>query len=568
MGEWPGTSDLPPSIEHGAPLASDPMLAGRPLTLGLFLHEVATRHADREAIVTPKERMTYGALRDRSLSIARGLVASGAGKGTKVAILLPNSPEWVAAFFGITLIGGIAVALNTFAAGEDLQYMLAQSDSQFVLTSRSLSTHHPMLAPGVVFRRYAELPALVAAFHADEDLLVTMGGNVAPELIDALGRQVTPETDALIMFTSGSTGRPKVVLHMHRAICIASWRWWHLEHRSPIDRVFSTSPFFWSSGLTRTLGGTLAAGAALVLQEHFEPGEALELLESERVTSILSRAHLDHRMLSHPDFEARDLSSVRRIYKGSPLAMRLGFQQSTELEGYGMTETMTLVSCTPEDNSVGEPLSGHLLPGTSVRIVDPVTGSVTPRNAPGRICVRGATLMRCYYNRPLGEYFDADGYFLTSDAGFLDDDGRLHWTGRLDNMAKVAGANVYPIEVERQLAAMEGMLAFSVVSLPHPTLGSALVLCAVPAGAREGGRTSIDESAIREHLRTRLAGYQIPRRILMVDSRELSFTATQKVDVKAIRKLVVERMLVDDLDPDWAAHLRTLLHAGQLPSDE
>jgi len=105
------------------------------------------------------------------------------------------------------------------------------------------------------------------------------------------------------------------------------------------------------------------------------------------------------------------------------------------------------------------------------------------------------------------------------------------------------------------------------VSLPHPTLGSALVLCVVPAGAREGGRTSIDESAIREHLRTRLAGYQIPRRILMADSRELSFTATQKVDVKTLRRLVIERMLVDDLDPDWAAHLRTLLHAGQLPSD-
>ena len=287
IGDWPGTSDLPPSIEHGAPLASDPMLAGRPLTLGRFLQEVAILHADREAIVTSKERVTYGALLNRSLLIARSLVASGAGMGTKVAILLPNGPEWVAAFFGITMVGGIAVALNTFAARDDLQYMLAQSDSQIVLTSSSLSTHHPALAPGVVLDRYAELPALVATFHMDDDALVTMGRKVTPELVDALHAQVTPETDALIMFTSGSTGRPKVVLHMHRAICIASWRWWHLEHRSSIDRVFSTSPFFWSSGLTRTLGGTLAAGAALVLQEHFEPGEALKLLESEKVTSIL-----------------------------------------------------------------------------------------------------------------------------------------------------------------------------------------------------------------------------------------------------------------------------------------
>ena len=174
--------------------------------------------------------------------------------------------------------------------------------------------------------------------------------------------------------------------------------------------------------------------------------------------------------------------------------------------------------------------------------------------------------MRCYYKRPLGEYFDADGYFLTSDAGFLDDDGRLHWTGRLDNMAKVAGANVYPIEVERQLSTLEGMLAISVLSLPHPTLGSALLLCAVPAEPRNGGPNAIDESAIREHLRTRLAGYQIPRRILMVDNHELSFTATQKIDVTAMRRLAIERMLVDDLDPDWAAHLRAMNDAGTLPS--
>ena len=248
------------------------MLAGRPLALGGFLQEVATRHAEREAIVTPKERMTYGALLDRSLSIARGLVANGVGMGTKVAILLPNSPEWVAAFFGITIIGGIAVALNTFAARDDLQYMLAQSDSQIVLTSSSLSTRHPILAPGVVLDRYADLPALVATFHVDNDALVNMGRKVSPELIDSLGAQVTPETDALIMFTSGSTGRPKAVLHMNRAIWIASWRWWHLEHRSRIDRVFSTSPFFWSSGLTRTLGGTLAAGAASCGSGTFRAG--------------------------------------------------------------------------------------------------------------------------------------------------------------------------------------------------------------------------------------------------------------------------------------------------------
>jgi fatty-acyl-CoA synthase len=563
------------SIEDGLPLALDPMLQGKPLTLGQFICEVVAARPDHEAIVTETERVSYADLGKRSRAIARALVAHGVGAGTRVGLLLPNGPEWVAAFFAATSIGAVVVALNTLAIDTDLEAMLLHSDTQVLLTSGDTAARvasapaalrHAVLVPGERAGRDAGLPALARTVRLDDSAFIATADDVSDELVDALVERVVPDDDAMILFTSGSTGTPKAVLHGHRAICIQSWRWQHFEDRRSTDRIWSTSPFFWTSGLVRTLGSSLAAGATLVIQARFEPGAALAMLEKERVTAVLSRHHLDHRLLEHPDFNTRDLSSIRRIYRNSPLADRLGALPFTPA-GYGMTETMTLVSQSPT-GAVDEPDNGQILPGTTIRIVDVDSSVVTPRNVAGRICVRGATLMRGYCKRPHDETFDADGYFPTADLGFLDDEGRLHFTGRLDDMIKVAGAAVYPAVVERHVAEMGGLLAFSVFALPHPTLGAALVLCAAPAPAVQASEPARDERTIDEYLRTRLASYQAPRRILLIDGDRLTFTSSQKVDLTAMRRLGLEQMLEDDSDPAWAQHLQNARDAGELSGFE
>jgi fatty-acyl-CoA synthase len=562
------------AIGAGPSLDTEPSLDGRPLTLGGFLIEAARRDPSHDAIVTPDSRLTYGQLLDRARTLARGLVARGAGKGTRVALLLPNGPEWVVGYFGCGLIGAIPVAVNSLVGDEDLEYMLLRSDTQFLLTCGpmlerlgrgSLLDKHPRLRPGSQAGSDLDLPAFMAAFDVGGPELGLASELVPAELVDALGRQVVPGDDALIMFTSGSTGRPKAVLHANRAMCIQSWRWPRLMSISSADRLWSTSPFFWSSGLVRTLGCVLAAGATLVLQEHFEPGEALALLERERVTAMLSRPHLDNRLLEHPDFDSRDLSAIRRLEERSPLRQRLS-TDAWHLSGYGMTETMTLISTIDVDEATDSVAAGNGPPlaGMEVKILDLDTNDIAPAGAPGRICVRGVTMMRGYYKVPREEVFDADGWFHTSDAGFLDDRGNVHWTGRLDDTAKVAGVNVHPMEVERQLARWGRLAAYAVLSLPHPSLGAAMVLCATPATTEEDDADPVNEASILSYLRSQLAGYQVPRRVLLVDSADLRFTATQKIDIKAMRALAIDRLLAaDEADTEWSRHLRALRSSGQ-----
>jgi fatty-acyl-CoA synthase len=562
------------AIGAGPSLATEPSLDGRPLTLGGFLIEAARRDPSHDAIVTPDSRLTYGQLLDRARTLARGLVARGAGKGTRVALLLPNGPDWAAGYFGCGLIGAIPVAVNSLVGDEDLEYMLLRSDTQFLLTCGpmlerlgrgSLLDRHPRLRPGSQAGPDLDLPAFMAAFDVGGPELGLAGELVPGELVDALGRQVVPGDDALIMFTSGSTGRPKAVLHANRAMCIQSWRWPRLMSISSADRLWSTSPFFWSSGLVRTLGCVLAAGATLVLQEHFEPGEALALLERERVTAMLSRPHLDNRLLEHPDFDKYDLSAIRRLEERSPLRQRLS-TDAWHLSGYGMTETMTLISTIDVDEATDSVAAGNGPPlaGMEVKVLDLDTDGIAPTGAPGRICVRGATMMRGYYKVPREEVFDADGWFHTSDAGFLDDRGNVHWTGRLDDTAKVAGVNVHPMEVERQLARWGRLAAYAVLSLPHPSLGAAMVLCATPATTEEDDAEPVNEASILSYLRSQLASYQVPRRVLLVDGADLRFTATQKIDIKAMRALAVDRLLAaDEADTEWSRHLRALRSSGQ-----
>jgi acyl-CoA synthetase (AMP-forming)/AMP-acid ligase II len=206
---------------------------------------------------------------------------------------------------------------------------------------------------------------------------------------------------------------------------------------------------------------------------------------------------------------------------------------------YGLSETFTIATALPADAPA--PLraasSGRPLAGTTVRIVDPETGAPLPVGAHGEIAVRGATLMRGYAKQDPEEAFDADGYFRTQDGGSLDADGHLHWTGRLSGLIKTGGANVSPVEVEAALRGHPALRAALAVGVPHPSLGEAVVLCAV---AREGEPP--DPEAIRAFLRERLAPYKLPRCVLFFRPDELAYTGNQKIQVGPLREAALARL--------------------------
>ncbi len=530
------------------------------LTLGRFLEDAVARAPDACAIRFEGRSWSYGELLEESRRLARGLVGAGVVKGARVAVYMGNRPEWVVSAFAVALAGGVLVPVNTYATPEERDYILRHSDASLLLLQPGLLKHrfledlradHPALAEGENGRlRCAALPHLrrIACLgEADWSELVEAGEDVSEALLDAIGAEIVPSDDGLIIYTSGTTANPKGVLHTHRAAVVQSLRFAELLRFGPEDRVWTCYPFFWTAGIAMSLGATLAAGGTLILQEHFEPAAALDLMEKERATAAHAWAHQHKAMGEDPSLASRDLSSLSKLDPGNPLAARAGISEDdySPNAAYGLSETFTIASMLPADAPVEirRGTSGKPLPGTLLRIVHPEGGEPLPQGEEGEIAVKGVTFMRGYYKVAPEKTVDENGFFRTQDGGFLDSDGFLHWTGRLSNLIKTGGANVSPVEIENAAAQLDTLRVGLPVGLPHPTLGEVVVLCAV---AVEGAEA--DEDAVRAFLRERLAAYKVPRRVLFFAPDELSYTGTQKVQIGPLREKALERLAGQEID--------------------
>jgi acyl-CoA synthetase (AMP-forming)/AMP-acid ligase II len=266
-------------------------------------------------------------------------------------------------------------------------------------------------------------------------------------------------------------------------------------------------------------------------------------------TRWFRRLLLRLRYLFNPDAARRDVRSVRKTRWSSPLAKLAGLESDRwgVDASYGLSETFTVVSMLPADTpaEVRAQSSGKALPGMEVRIVDPLTGAPCSVGEHGEIAVRGVTMMRGYHKVPREHTFDVDGWFRTQDGGSLDAEGHLHWTGRLSNLVKTGGANVSPLEIEGALRAYPGLRAALAVGVPHPTLGEALVLCAI---ADPDAGVAPDGEAIRSFLRERLAAYKVPRRILFFAPGELAYTGNQKIQVGPLREAALARLAAEEAE--------------------
>ncbi|HLX87785.1 MAG TPA: class I adenylate-forming enzyme family protein [Acidimicrobiales bacterium] len=529
----------------GPPLETEAGIGS--LTLGGLLRETAARHRDREAIAFPTgdggvERWDYGRLEAESRKLAKALVAAGVDKGTRVALLMGNRPEWVAACFGVALAGGVLVPLNTFYEPRELAQVLGHCDAALLLSQHRLGHHDYEAQLGAITGQLPHLRRHLTLGTPEYDAFLRTGDAISDAALADRSDAVSPYDDAVIIYTSGSTGMPKGVLHAHRPCALQSWRFAQQLRLDPSVRVWSAFPFFWTAGFCMVMGATLAAGGCLVLQELFDPGEALALLESERVTSPHAWPHQLAALEDHPSWEGTDLSSLRHVVEftsfGRHPTVHVGDVWSPRA-AYGLTETFTIISSLPADTpaSEREGNEGIILPGNVVRIVDRETGVPLPAGAPGEIRVKGPTLMKGYLKVAPEEVFDTDGFFPTGDAGMVDDEGRLHWLGRTDDLIKTGGANVSPVEIETELLHHPDLHSALAVGVPHDTLGQVVVVCAVAHPGRP-----VDEDGVRAFLRGRLASYKIPRHVLFFDEADLVMTGNAKIKVEELRRLATARL--------------------------
>jgi fatty-acyl-CoA synthase len=559
-------SQEPLSIIRGPPLNEQTWLGA--LTLPGYLRETTDRFGPREALVMHRadgevERWSYADLWDRSVAVARALIASGVTAHSRVGVLMTNRLEWLAAFFGIGMAGAVTVTLSTFSTPSELEYLLQTSGVSVVLFERKvvkkdfaaiLQSLAPEIGRGEPGRLSSlKFPALRRLVVVDDEgggavetweSFLARGEATSPALVEATAAAVTRADPGVLYFSSGSTGRSKGVLSAHQAVAIQFWRWPHFMGLRDGVRTLTANGFFWSGNFCQTVAATLGAGGAIVLTPTFDPVQALRLIEAERVTYPVAWPHQWAQLIDAPNWATADLSSLRYVDVNCPLARHptVSTTHRDPMASYGNTENFTIVSGynadTPPEISAGN--SGEALAGCTIKIIDPETGATVARGERGEIAVKGPTLMLGYLGAPIDETLDAEGFLRCGDGGYIDEGGRLVFEGRINDIIKTGGANVSPVEVDRVLENCPGVKVNCTVGVPHETLGEMVVSCVAPF---EG--TVLEEEFVRAFLRERLASYKVPRRVLFVSESDLSLTGSAKVRTNALRELAAKRLAAE-----------------------
>lgn len=504
-----------------------------------LVDELARRFPEREALVGSGQRYTYRALRAEVRRVARALHALGVRRGDKVAILMGNRPEWLIADFAITLLGGVMVGVNTWATARELEYILAHSDSRVLITvERFLKYDYRALLQAMEPRR-ERLPRLehivCLADAAPPGWLRyadfgTFAERVPEAAIDVAQRSVAPEDVAYLLYTSGSTSQPKGVQLQHYALIANMWQIGERQRVTERDRLWLAVSLFWGLGCENALFSIYTHGGCVVLQEHFDAGEALALIERERCTMFYGTPNIGQALHEHPERAARDLSSLRGGGTiGTPeqimRVVELGAREICNI--YGLTETYGNCNVTDAADPLERRLAsvGRPLAGVDQRIVEPHTGRLVAPGEVGEIRVKGYVMLG-YYKDPerTAESFDEQGYFRTGDLGFVDADGSLHFRGRIKEMVKTGGINVAPVEVEQILMTHPGVHLAFVTGVPDPERDEVLAAVVVP---KPGATLSAQE--LREFCREPLAAYKVPRLFRFVAEGELPLTTTGKL---------------------------------------
>ena len=495
------------------------------LTIPAAVAWAAREFGDAEAVAEPGGvRLSYGELSQRVTAVAAALIDYGLAPGDRVAVWGPNDHYWVLAALGTLSAGGVLVPVSTRFTGPEALDVIGRSRARALFVAGD-------------FLRMDRLGALPRAAEPGDldrlELMVRM-----PEEWDAFlqagslaaarrrAAAVRPGGVSDIMFTSGTTGQSKGAMTSHERTLGVARAWADCVGLGPDDRYLVVNPFFHTFGFKAGILACLVSGAAMVPQAVFDAGQAMRLIQAERITVLPGAPTIYQMILDHPERGSRDLSSLRLALTGAadvPVALvermrcELGFE--VVLTGYGLTEAVVATICRPGDAAeTVATTSGRAAAGFEVRIAGPDGGAddvAGPAGRSGEILLRGPNLMLGYLDDPgaTKAAIDPDGWLHTGDAGRLDAAGYLAITGRLTDMYICGGFNVYPAEVEQVLARLDGVAESAVLGVPDPRLGEVGRAYLV---SRPG--QVLDEAEVLAFCRERLANYKVPRQVVFRDA--------------------------------------------------
>lgn len=513
------------------------------MTVGDLLQRCAEESPDRTALVAfndsgERSTWTYAELYAEAKQVACALLARFQ-PGDHVAIWSPNRYEWTLLEFGAALAGLVIVTVNPALLRDEVRYVLGQSKAKgLFLVERHRD--NPMLDHIESLR--GELPALRDVVRFDEwDQF--LAGAVECEL-----PSVKPDQPAQVQYTSGTTGFPKGAMLRHLSIVNNARFQGARMGVSGEDVVLNYMPLFHTGGC---VNGTLipaAYGAAQVLLPGFTANSALDALESEQCTVVGGVTTMYIMMLEEASFSSRDLSTLRVGWTGGSTVPASLVRQIEERFGialtivFGQTETSPTITQTTLDDSSKDKSEtvGRPLPWTEVKIIDPDSGATLPVGEAGELCTRGYLTMLGYFELPeaTAETIDEEGWLHTGDLCAMDERGYFSVRGRIRDMIKRGGENIYPAEIEGVLAEHPDVIDAAVVGVPDPRWSEQ------PAAfVRLAEGATVTEEDLFSFLRERLASHKTPR--------VWRFTNTFPTTPSGkIQKFVLREQLISELPQD------------------
>ena len=501
--------------------------------------ELLNRHAaargDKCAYRDARTSVTYAALRERTGKLAGHLADNGVAVNDTVAILLPNSVQWIESCFAIVRAGAISVPISYDSTETEIAYRLSDANCKAVITTAErgdlfagLKNAAPNLKTLIVTDRGT---CSVPALHYPD--LVTAPPKSPPR--DPASLHET----AFILYTSGTTGRAKgVQLTVHGMLWVNAACWAPITGLSDRDTVLSPLPLFHSYALNLSVLSILATGATEYIMEKFSTAEAVRLLKTGEFTFFPGVPTMFHYLLQATRGEKSLKFGNLRLCVSAGAIMPATLNREFEdhvgiqlLDGYGITETSTMVTMNWPTGGRVLGSCGIPLPGLAVRVVDLNGGDVAP-NQEGELIVRGPNVMPGYHNKP-EETRNAlrAGWYHTGDLAKSDENGFLTITGRLKELIIRGGQNIAPAEIEEVVNTFAAVLDCAVVGIAHEHLGEVPALFVVP---RPGN--TFEGEALLAHCRTHLSAYKVPHVVQTIG--EIPRTGSGKIIRYKLRELI------------------------------
>jgi long-chain acyl-CoA synthetase len=476
------------------------------MNLAAILLDSSQRDNTRMAVRLAEAGLTYGELDDASARVAGMLAERGIRPGDRVAIMLPNVPEFAVVYYGILRAGAIVVPMNPLLKTREVAYYLEDA------AAKAIFAWHSAFGEAQSGADQAGAEAIVVDPGTFPRVLAA--ARAVPELVDR-----DADDTAIILYTSGTTGHPKGAELTHANLARnAEIVVTDLTQLTADDVIFGGLPLFHSFGQTCALNAAIATGACVTLLPRFDPQEALAMLARDGVTVLAGVPTMYVALLAHADNKTDDLAALRVCISGGaamPVEVMKGFEEAfgcMVLEGYGLSETSP-VACFNHPSGERKPGSiGTPIRGVEMRVIDS-DGNDAPRGDAGEIAIRGHNVMKGYWGRPEATVEAIpDGWFRTGDIGRIDEDGYFSIVDRKKDLIIRGGYNVYPREIEEVLYEHPAVAEAAVIGVPHPELGEEIAA----AVALKPGATATPRE-LRDYVKAQVAAYKYPRHVWLVD---------------------------------------------------